>query len=1249
MALTRITKGVIKPNENYDTHNINSTGIVTAIGLDVNGNGDISGNLSVGGVLTYEDVTSIDSVGIITAQKDIHVGAGVSAVGVGTFGSLDISGDIDVDGHTNLDNVSIAGVTTVTNNYFDFKPANGGNAHFRMLSTGTGDAGIFFDAANGDIAGSDYVFIGQKNNLDFVINPNANAGNIDFQRAGTTQVRIAGNGNVSLYKDLDVDGHTNLDNVSVAGITTFSDDVKYTVANGSGILLDKSASQFNVNSGTIVRFQNNNEINTDDGKIGTALFASGLNIVGSQTGSGLGRQIRLFGDLLTNNIKPTADSTHSIGTSSNRFLHAYLDNIDVDGHTNLDNVSIAGVTTVTTFLQVLGQAGTSDKGFEVRANSTQNTDTNKAIRIRNNSNTDTFNISYKGKVTATELDISGNIDVDGHTNLDNVNIVGIATISSNLVVSGQIFQSRPTDFWSSTSSFFEIAGLGNFTTQGSYETTLTSNGYRDTNGQWVGYSAGSNGGAAQIRLNPQGQIIFGAESSKSNGSTHVVTERLRIDQEGIRSPGGTFNIRNNSSTGNVTINVLGVSGDSRIDLENTGNGNYSGIDFIRERSSGTGVAGGSIFMKSDTSSNNALMYIQAQSASAQSPVTSALGAGNGVRLKLQGGQGIFAIETGASERLRIDSSGRIGVGVVPTAQFNHNLIQIGNQATLGANAALSVTGQTFLTHNLYFDPSGNYQVFNTSNANEGTILRMVDGNFTFSNSAATTGTPTVIERLRIASDGKVLIGTNSSPDTKLQITNGTLKIETHTTFYSGSGENGENYPTIFLNADHSSGNNPAHGKISVRHSNQNTYSGDIVLMPQGYYGSYGYQEVLRVSAYKRVGINKGGDPGHTLDVYNEDGSDCLRLDTNASASGSNKQNAIRFSTSGTVRAHVGVAVDAGRLMNHSASNDFCVKTNTANSKILVGAEGNEIFRISKELVQTRTLSGGYYPVVSARDGSSSSRAATSAWEIKKTLGPRAKTGYYYLKNPYDDTVSQWWCDMTTDGGGWILVAHVGDGGMSSQSTADGNHWWNRSHKGGFDTVGSGYYKGGGYWRTSGGAWAENTCGQLMWDVRTQDSQYDNYSNAKVVFNWGTDQALPTGGSGYSNIPNAGNRRFNEWCYEVVGAPGFNPSNYHQNERSNTINGGNHFTEHMAMTWCFRGTGGGADDGDSGPYWMIGSHHDGLHQHYEESLSGGDGVYGDGGYYVVSNEDTGWGGGGSNGGYPRIGRHTNTGVCNIWLR
>ena len=67
MALTKITRGVIKANENYDTHNINSTGIITAVSAN------FTGNVSIGGTLTYQDVTNIDSVGIITAQSDISI------------------------------------------------------------------------------------------------------------------------------------------------------------------------------------------------------------------------------------------------------------------------------------------------------------------------------------------------------------------------------------------------------------------------------------------------------------------------------------------------------------------------------------------------------------------------------------------------------------------------------------------------------------------------------------------------------------------------------------------------------------------------------------------------------------------------------------------------------------------------------------------------------------------------------------------------------------------------------------------------------------------------------------------------------------------------------------------------------------------------------------------------------------------------------------------------------------------------
>ena len=158
--------------------NITSVGTLSAL--------NVSGNVSIGGTLTYEDVTNIDSVGLITARTGvvspyadiddwIDVGSHIQLgnAGIVTAKGADINGDIDVDGHTNLDNVSIAGVVTAT------------------------------------------TFVG---NGDFV--------------------------------ELDVDGHTNLDNVSIAGVTTFtgntirqnagyvSINVGSTNAGGAALVLD---------------------------------------------------------------------------------------------------------------------------------------------------------------------------------------------------------------------------------------------------------------------------------------------------------------------------------------------------------------------------------------------------------------------------------------------------------------------------------------------------------------------------------------------------------------------------------------------------------------------------------------------------------------------------------------------------------------------------------------------------------------------------------------------------------------------------------------------------------------------------------------------------------------------------------------------------------------------------------------------------------------------------------------------------
>ena len=109
-ATTIHTTGIDLGSGNVTSHNINSTGIITATSFvgpvtgNVTGNvtGDItatsgtfSGNVSIAGTLTYEDVTNVDSVGIVTAQSGIKVTGGNVAIGTITASEkLDVWGTI---------------------------------------------------------------------------------------------------------------------------------------------------------------------------------------------------------------------------------------------------------------------------------------------------------------------------------------------------------------------------------------------------------------------------------------------------------------------------------------------------------------------------------------------------------------------------------------------------------------------------------------------------------------------------------------------------------------------------------------------------------------------------------------------------------------------------------------------------------------------------------------------------------------------------------------------------------------------------------------------------------------------------------------------------------------------------------------------------------------------------------------------------------------------------------------------------
>ena len=119
MANTRITQGVIKPNEDYDVRHINATGIITAT------------NLNLSGVLTYEDVTNVDSIGVITARKGIvssgvvtasaFHGDGSALTGIDATALKDPAGNVKIQaqasgamhtGFSTMQNLRVTGIAT---------------------------------------------------------------------------------------------------------------------------------------------------------------------------------------------------------------------------------------------------------------------------------------------------------------------------------------------------------------------------------------------------------------------------------------------------------------------------------------------------------------------------------------------------------------------------------------------------------------------------------------------------------------------------------------------------------------------------------------------------------------------------------------------------------------------------------------------------------------------------------------------------------------------------------------------------------------------------------------------------------------------------------------------------------------------------------------------------------------------------------------------------------------------------------
>ena len=171
------------------------------------------------GTVEYTN-TGIVVSGIVTCTELSGLTA-LNIAGVGTANTLDINGDIDVDGHTNLDNVSVAGVTTTTDHiYID--------ADNKKLNIGDGsDLQLYHTGSRSEII---------NNTGDLIIQPGASSNLLLRSQTGAPHFKGAHAAQVELYWNGNKKFETTNTGAVVTGILTATTSFVTTgnvVANGT--------------------------------------------------------------------------------------------------------------------------------------------------------------------------------------------------------------------------------------------------------------------------------------------------------------------------------------------------------------------------------------------------------------------------------------------------------------------------------------------------------------------------------------------------------------------------------------------------------------------------------------------------------------------------------------------------------------------------------------------------------------------------------------------------------------------------------------------------------------------------------------------------------------------------------------------------------------------------------------------------------------------------------------------------------
>ena len=261
-----------------------------------------SGNISVAGTITYEDVTNVDSIGIVTARTGINVLAnGINVSGVSTFQSHVHLGDDDELRFGASNDFKIVHDP----NDCRFENSNG---DIKFKNTGSY---FFFDEDGGETLAS---FI--------------NDGAVNLFYSGNKKFETTGAGAT-------VFGTTLTQQLNVSGVSTF---------------------QGNVNLG------DNDQIIMGDGP-DLKLYHDGSNSYVEDTGTGAlimkGSTVRIRSTTNENMLSASQNGAISLYHDNNVKLETTSTGVDITGHTETDTLNVSDVATFQGGLVEKFQTGTT--------------------------------------------------------------------------------------------------------------------------------------------------------------------------------------------------------------------------------------------------------------------------------------------------------------------------------------------------------------------------------------------------------------------------------------------------------------------------------------------------------------------------------------------------------------------------------------------------------------------------------------------------------------------------------------------------------------------------------------------------------------------------------------------------------------------------------------------------------------------------------------------------------------------------